>query len=62
MYFRTVDQNSMRMNKYSNGIGLHFCKKLAQQLGGDLTFNAQQKKGSEFILMLRVKKVEPDIR
>ena len=40
MYFRTEDENSLRINKQSNGIGLHFCKRLAQLLGGDLVYNS----------------------
>jgi len=34
------------MNLKSNGIGLHYCKSLAKDLGGDLTYNADVTSGA----------------
>lgn len=56
-FFKTRDEHSRRMNLKSNGIGLHYCKSLAKDLGGDLTYNADVTSGAQFCLSLALEKL-----
>ena len=60
LYFKSSDEASRTINQASNGIGLHFCKRLAQLLGGDLTLNQEKSEGCEFIFKVVLKKIGSD--
>jgi len=53
-YFKSSDKNSQRINSNSHGLGLHISKKIAQNLGGDLSVVSRVNEGSTFCLKLRV--------
>jgi hypothetical protein len=54
-YFKTSSMQSRRINKESHGLGLHICKKIANNLGGDLNYNSMYVDGAQFILSLTTK-------
>lgn len=54
-YFKTRDKRSRLMNRDSHGLGLHICKMIAKNLGGDLVLNAQYNDGAQFIFSFSAK-------
>ena len=55
-YFRTSDAKSEKINKSSHGLGLNISKRIALQLGGDLTVSSEVGKGTIFQLSLNCEK------
>lgn len=49
------------MNKGSHGMGLSICKRIANNLGGDLTHNDKSRGSCEFVLSLTLKKSTKDL-
>ena len=62
--------NSQGSNKMSNGMGLSICKKICEQLGGDIKVSSIPQKGSTFTFSMKVyhpelpklKKIENSIK
>lgn len=56
--FKTRDPESRKRNAESRGLGLSICYRLAQSLGGDLTFTSNAM-STVFCLKLNLKDVSP---
>ena len=47
--FKPVKRDENKPSQYvSNGVGLSICKKICEQLGGDISVSSAPNKGSEF--------------
>jgi signal transduction histidine kinase len=47
-FFKSTDPISQQYNAKSHGLGLNICQQIAHCLGGQITFNSKQGKGSQF--------------
>ena len=52
--FNKLHENS-NLNKQGTGLGLSICKKVIEQMGGGVTVNSEQTKGSIFSIDIKTK-------
>ena len=46
--------DTKEVNTQGIGLGLHICKKLTKQLGGDIICKSESKKGAEFVFLVPI--------
>ena len=61
VFFKSSSEKSRQLNRSSNGIGLYISKRIAEQLGGDLTYKPLRK-GSEFQLTLKLNFIDAPLK
>lgn len=61
VFFKSSSEKSKALNKNSNGIGLYTSKRIAEQLGGDLTYKPLRQ-GSQFKLTLKLNFIDAPLQ
>jgi signal transduction histidine kinase len=54
MDFRKLDQHS-KINAQGTGLGLSICKKFVEKMGGKVTVDSEEGKGTTFSVMLTLR-------